>query len=106
MNLTKDPIPQLIRQIAIPASVGFFFNTMYNIVDTWYASMSDATAGQAALTFSFPIFLLILAISSGLGNATSILMANALGADDKKKAHTYYRQSISLLILLSLAGTV
>ena len=35
MNLTQDPIGPLIQKLAIPASVGFFFNTMYNVVDTW-----------------------------------------------------------------------
>lgn len=106
MNLTQDPIPKLIRHIAFPASVGFFFNTMYNIVDTWYASLSDATIGQAALTFSFPVFLLIISLSSGLGNATSVLIANALGEENIKKVHTYYQQSIGLLLLVALFGTV
>lgn len=36
LNLTKDPIPTLIKKIAIPASVGTFFQTMFNIVDTFF----------------------------------------------------------------------
>jgi len=35
LSLTKDPIPSLIKKIAIPASVGTFFQTMFNIVDTF-----------------------------------------------------------------------
>ena len=34
LSLTKDSIPSLIKKIAIPASVGTFFQTMFNIVDT------------------------------------------------------------------------
>jgi len=37
LSLTKDPIPSLIKKIAIPASVGTFFQTMFNIVDTFFA---------------------------------------------------------------------
>ena len=37
MDLTTDPIPGLVRKIAVPASIGFFFNTMYNVVDTYFA---------------------------------------------------------------------
>jgi Na+-driven multidrug efflux pump len=50
MNLTSDPIPELIRKIAIPASIGFFFNTMFNFVDTWFAGRisTDALAAPAA----------------------------------------------------------
>ncbi len=44
MHLTQDPIGTLIRQLAIPASVGFFFNTMYNVVDTWYAGRLSTDA--------------------------------------------------------------
>jgi Na+-driven multidrug efflux pump len=53
MDLVKDPIPRLIRQIAVPASVGFFFNTMYNVVDTFFAGL-DSTDALAALAVSFP----------------------------------------------------
>jgi len=37
LSLTKDSIPSLIKKIAIPASVGTFFQTMFNIVDTFFA---------------------------------------------------------------------
>lgn len=33
LSLTTDPIPQLIWRIALPMSVGMFFNTMFNVVD-------------------------------------------------------------------------
>jgi len=55
MNLTKGKIPRLIRQIALPASIGFFFNTMYNVVDTYYGGLVS-TEGLAALSISFPTF--------------------------------------------------
>ena len=38
-DLTKGSISKLIKQIALPASIGFFFNTMYNVVDTFYAGL-------------------------------------------------------------------
>ena len=37
MNLLKDPIPDLIKKIALPASIGTFFQTLFNIVDTFFA---------------------------------------------------------------------
>jgi len=56
MDLVKEPIPQLVRRIALPASVGFFFNTMFNVVDTLFAGL-DSTDALAALAASFPIQL-------------------------------------------------
>jgi Na+-driven multidrug efflux pump len=81
MNLTADPIPKLVRAIAIPASVGMFFQTMYNFVDTYFAGR-ESTEALAALTFSFPVFFLVLAFGSGLGQATTALIGHALGAQE------------------------
>ena len=37
MNLLKDPISGLIKKIALPASIGTLFQTLFNIVDTFFA---------------------------------------------------------------------
>jgi putative MATE family efflux protein len=100
-RLINEPIPLLIRQLAIPVSVGFFFNTMYNIVDTWYAKYLS-TEGLAALTLSFPFFFLIIALSSGLGTGTTALMSHALGAGNKPKANLLFVQAISYVSILSI----
>ena len=53
--LTKD-INTLIKQIAIPSSIGMFFNTMYNVVDTFYVGMIS-TIAITALSYSFIFFI-------------------------------------------------
>jgi len=106
-SLTTDPIPQLLWRIAIPSSVGMFFNTMFNFVDTYCAGKlgTDALAG---LSLSFPVFFVVVAVGSGLMQGTIALMANALGAGDKGGAGRTFAQSIVLVIVigggLSLAG--
>lgn len=50
-KLITDDIPSLIKQLAIPASTGMFFNTMYNVVDTFYAGLIS-TQAIAALSLS------------------------------------------------------
>ena len=78
-TLTTDPIPVLTRRIAIPASVGFFFNTMFNFVDTYFGGQISTDA-LAALSLSFPVFFIILSVGSGTGQGTTALIANAFGA--------------------------
>ena len=63
LSLTKDPIPSLIKKIAIPASVGTFFQTMFNIVDTFFAGKISPEA-LSALAKSFPIYFIIIAAVS------------------------------------------
>ncbi|HPJ07320.1 MAG TPA: MATE family efflux transporter, partial [Deltaproteobacteria bacterium] len=55
VNITTDPVPRVIGAIAVPASVGFFFNTMFNVVDTYFAGVIS-TQALAALSLSFPVF--------------------------------------------------
>ena len=100
-NLVRDPIPQLVRRLAIPASIGFLFNTLFNVVDTWYAGLISTTA-VAALSLSFPIFFIIIAIGSGIGTATTALIANALGNGDRAKAENLSVQAMLFGAMISI----
>ncbi len=104
MHLTTDPIPQLIRRIAIPASVGSFFMTMYNFVDTYFAGRASDEA-LAALTFSFPVFFLVQAFGSGLGQGTTALMGKALGAGEAGLSRHYFCQALLYCLGLTVALT-
>lgn len=103
-DLTQKPVSSLIRGIAVPASIGFFFNTMYNVVDTYYGGQLSTDA-LAALSLSFPIFFIIIALGSGIATGTTALISNAIGEGDRKKASEYVGQAISFTILFGLAMT-
>lgn len=101
LNLTTDPIPRLVRELAIPASVGFFFNTMFNVVDTWWAGRIS-TEAQAALSLSFPVFFILLALGSGLAQGSTALIANAQGAGDLRTARHIAVQAAVLGALVGI----
>jgi putative MATE family efflux protein len=100
-NLTADPIPALIRQLALPASVGMFFNTMYNVVDTYYAGRMSTDA-LAALSLTFPIYFTLLAMGMGFSTGATALMGNALGRQDRAEAALTASQGLILSILLAI----
>jgi len=100
-ELLNEPIPRLVRSLALPASTGYFFNTMYNVVDTWYAG-SISTAALAALGLSFPIFFVIIAIASGLSTGISAVLANLIGAARHEEAARFANQTIAATTALSL----
>jgi putative MATE family efflux protein len=103
-DLTSAPVPQLIRRLAIPAGTGFFFNTMFNVVDTWYGGKLSTTA-LAAMSLSFPVFFLILAIGSGVSTGATALIGNALGRKDSGEARIYLSQSLSFALIHALLLT-
>jgi putative MATE family efflux protein len=100
-NLTTDPIPALIRHLAIPASVGMFFNTMYNVVDTYYAGRLS-TEALAALSLTFPIYFSLLAMGMGFSTGATALIGNALGRQDHEEAALTASQGLILSILLAV----
>ncbi len=108
-SLTTDPIPQLTWRIALPASIGMFFNTMYNFVDTYCAGLLSTDA-LAALSLSFPVFFVFMAVGSGLSQGSTALMANALGAANRDHARHIFAQSIGFTlgggILVSIMGLI
>jgi putative MATE family efflux protein len=104
LNLTTDPIPGLIRALAIPASVGMIFNTMYNVVDTYFGQFLS-TDGLAALSLSFPFFFVIIAAGSGIATGATALISNALGEGDEQRAVHLQTQAISFGVLASIVLT-
>lgn len=100
-DLTSAPIPVLIRRLAIPAGTGFFFNTMFNVVDTWYGGKLSTTA-LAAMSLSFPVFFILLAVGAGVSSGATALIGNAMGRGKHDEARCFMLQSISFTLLNSL----
>jgi len=104
-NLTIGNISTHLKHIAIPASVGFLFNTLFNVVDTVYAGRLS-TEALAGLTISFPIFFIIIAVTAGLGNAISALASIALGKKDHQLFHQLIKNALLIGVILSILMTV
>ena len=104
MDLTKDNISTLIRQIAIPSSVGTLFQTLYNIVDVKFAGLISPGA-ITAIAKSFPIYFIIIGFTAGLSIGITALISNALGKGDEKKASLLLAQSILASLIISIFVT-
>lgn len=104
LDLTVGPIGPLVRRLAIPASIGYFFNTLYNVVDTYFAGMLSTDA-LAALSLSFPVFFTIIAMGSGFSTGTTALVGQALGRGDRRGASLVAAQGIVFAGLVSLVLT-
>ena len=106
-DLLTQPVGPLVRRLALPVGIGFFFNTMFNVVDTWYAGRIS-TEAVAAVSLSFPLFFLIIAVASGISSGATSIMGHALGSGRRDEAVAYAAQTISFGLihglLLTLAG--
>jgi putative MATE family efflux protein len=100
-SLLEAPISKLIKRIAIPASIGFLFNTLFNVVDTYFAGQIS-TEALSGLSVSFPIFFIIISIASGFGNGLTALISNALGKKDMKQFHQFILNAFVIGIIFGL----
>ena len=78
----KNPKKSLIK-LAMPIMIGMLVQIMYNIVDTAFIGRLGAES-IAALTFSFPIFFILMAINNGLSIGMSSRISRFLGEKNKK----------------------
>jgi len=100
IDLTQGIIKEHIFKLAVPAVVGYFFHTMFNVTDTFFAGLIS-TQALAALSLSASVFFMVLAIGVGMSEAVTSLVGNALGEKNLAKAQHITLNAIVFGILLS-----
>lgn len=100
VDLTQGPISYHFRTLAVPAALGMVFNTLYNMVDMFWAGRlsTDAVAG---LSVGFMVLFVFVAFGFGLGSGVSALVGGALGKKDKARASTLAGQGLAFAAVIS-----
>lgn len=96
-SLTHQPISLLLRQLSIPASLGMLFNTLYNIVDTYYAGLIS-TEALAALSASSFLFFFIIGMAYGGTSTLTALIGHAYGKQHFFLAGIIAKKGVALII--------
>lgn len=100
-DLTQGSIKEHTFKLAIPAVMGYFFHTLFNLTDTYFAGLVS-TQALAALSLSSSLFFMILAIGIGMSEALTSMVGNALGQNDLHKARNIARNGLFFAFFLSL----
>jgi len=103
--LTEGSVRKHLLRMAIPTSIGMFFNTMFNVVDTFYAG-NLGTASLAGMSVSFSIFFILIAFSSGIGTGLTALLSNAVGKKDQDKFRILSINGLILTFAVSIVLTI
>ena len=101
-DLTKGSIRHTIVRLALPAIVGYFFHTLFNVTDTFFAGLIS-TQALAALSLSSSVFFMILALGIGMSEAVTALVGNALGKRQIAQARHIALNALFFALLLSVA---
>ena len=104
-NITSKPIIKLLKKIAIPASTGSIFQTLFNIVDTFFAGKISSDA-LAALAKSFPLYFIIISAGIGIIAGCNSLISNSLGQRNRIAALIYTHHTLMYSLILSVILTI
>jgi putative MATE family efflux protein len=100
-DLTTGPIGAKFRALAIPGAIGMLFNTLYNVVDMYFAGMLS-TSAQAGLALGFQTFFIAMSAGIGLAAAMGSIVGNAVGAKDRPKARRLAAQGLAYALIAAL----
>ena len=103
--LTEGPVRKHLLRMAIPMSIGMIFNTLFNVVDTFYAGKLG-TSSLAGMSVSFSVYFILLAFTSGIGTGLAALLSNAIGKHDQAKVRLLSINGLILTVAVSLALTI
>lgn len=101
-DILRGPIAGALLRLAGPVVLANVLQTVYQLTDTFWVGRIGATA-VAAVSFSFPVLFLFIAVGGGLTIAGTILVAQAEGRGNGRQVDYVAGQTYALVTLLSIA---
>jgi len=98
-KLIDGPIGKLLIKLTAPMIVGMLGMVAFNLVDTFFVGKLGATQ-LAALSFTFPIVLVVNSIALGVGMGASAIISRAIGEGDTYKVRRITTDGLLLAIVL------
>ncbi|MFP3898120.1 MAG: MATE family efflux transporter [Dehalococcoidia bacterium] len=99
--LNDDRIGQLLLKLSLPAFMGLFVMTIYNVVDTVFVGHYVGPLGIAGLSVVFPIQMLTIGVGQMMGMGGASLISRLIGAGRAERAEHALANAVIFTVLLS-----
>jgi putative MATE family efflux protein len=104
-KLTEGSVSRHLVNMTVPVLFGITTMMTQGFVDAWFlGQVGDREL--AALSFGFPILMIVTSVAIGLGAGTSSVVARAIGANDHRRARRLATDSLILSFLITAAVCV
>ncbi|EKO3581806.1 MATE family efflux transporter [Vibrio metschnikovii] len=103
-GLLSAPIPQVLRQMTLPMTVGMIAILLFNLVDTFFISLLG-TQALAAISYTFPVTFAVNCITMGIGVGLSTCIGRLLGQGETKQAARLTSHGLLLAVVLVLCAS-
>lgn len=104
--MRNGPIKKTLLVLAVPSMIGMLASAFYNLVDTMFIGLLHDTNSMAAVSVTFPIFIILMAIGQMIGVGAASCVGRLLGAKEKEKADRASGLAIFLSVLFSVLAMV
>lgn len=84
-NLITDPVGSTLIRLTLPMTLGIVSMVGFNIVDTYFVGQLGK-ASLAALSFTFPVIMIVFSLAQGIGIGATALVSRSIGAGNHEKA--------------------
>lgn len=99
-DLTTGSIPRTLTRLTLPMMLGIISMVAFNLIDTFFIGQVGEQE-LAALTFTFPVIMVVFSIIQGLGIGATALIAKSIGSGNSKKAARETTDSVALTLILT-----
>lgn len=94
------PLPALFARTAAPIIVVMGVNGLFTVVDAYFLGAYVGADALTAVTLMFPLYMLLVALSTLVSNGFASVFARLLGAGQPQQAHTVFAQAVQLALLV------
>lgn len=100
-HILQGNIPATLIKITIPSIVGMFGMMIFNIVDTYFVGRLGSIQ-LAAISFTFPVVMILNSLVFGIGTASMALFSRASGKQDMEEKRLLATSTMTLGITISI----
>lgn len=105
-DLTTGNVGKLLWKFTLPMLGANILQALYNVVDSLVVGNVVGEAGLSAVSISFPIILIVLALVIGMGLASTILIAQYSGAKQPDDVRSTIGTSLSLFLIAAVVLSI
>jgi len=96
------PLSRVFAKTALPIILMMLVSGSLNLVDAYFIGVFVGADALAAVTAMFPLFMLLIALSTWIASGFASVMARLSGAGEHETARNAYAQALTLALLISL----
>jgi len=98
-HFTRNSVPRSLAGLTLPMLASIAANIGVSVIDIWFVSKLG-TEPLAAISFTFPVLMLLVSVALGIGIGCSSVLARVIGKGDPDDARDLSGHGLLLVVVL------